>query len=413
VLGINKLISETDWKQAWQKLRLSAIISGVILLLLCAFYFTSGFTGTRDKDIKEQFKQSMLQQTPAGQQPSPQLLQQADQFSRDLIAALHTDRKDLMGRDLLRTILLIALAAALIGLFIKKKINLGILIGGLLILSVYDLLGVDSRYLSEDNFVEESDFESAFTPTEADQQILKDPEHNNFRVFNSSVDPFNDASTSFHHNSVGGYHPAKLALYQDIIEHQLSKGNMGVFNMLNTKYFIVPNPQTGKPLAQLNPGAFGNAWFVKGIKIVNNADEEMLALDNTDLRDTAVIDRSFSADIKIQSQSDSTAIIKLKENLNDKILYDYNSLAPQFAVFSEVYYNHGWNAYVDGEKSPYVKVNYILRGMSLPAGKHLIEFRFEPPSFTTGRMITICSNILVILSIIAAIYFYVRRIKTL
>ncbi len=411
VLGINKLIIETNWNQAWQKLRLSAIISGVFLLLLCAFYFTSGFAGTRDKDIKEQFKQSMLQQTPAGQQPSPQLLQQADQFSRDLVAALHTDRKGLMGGDLLRTILLIGLAAVLIGLFIKKKINLWILIGGLLVLSTYDLLGVDSRYLSEDNFVEDTDFESAFTSTEADQQILKDPDHRNFRVFNSSVDPFNDASTSFHHNSVGGYHPAKLALYQDIIEHQLSKGNMNVFNMLNTKYFIVQNPQTGKPSAQLNPGAFGNAWLVKGIKFVKNADEEMLALDSTDLKDTAVVDRAFSADIKMQPRFDPGATIKLRENLNDKIVYDYNGAAPQFAVFSEVYYNHGWNAYVDDKKLPYVKVNYVLRGMSLPAGKHVIEFRFEPTSFTTGRTISIWSNIIVMISIIAAIFFYFRKRK--
>lgn len=413
VLGLNKLIAETDFKQAWQKLRLSAIISGVVLLLLCGFYFTSGFSGTRDKDLKEQFKQSMLQQTPAGQQPSPQILQQADQFSRDLVTALHTDRKNLMGGDLLRTILLIALAIALIGLFIKKKINSWILMGGLLVLSTYDLLSVDSRYLNQDNFVEESDFESAFIPTEADQQILKDPDHDNFRVFNSSVDSYNDASTSFHHNSVGGYHPAKLALYQDIIENQLSKGNMSVFNMLNTKYFIVPNQQTGKPLAQLNPGAFGNAWLVKGIKFVKNADEEMLALDSTDLKDTAVIDKSSFVNVKTQPQYDPASTIKLSENLNDKLTYNYNSAVPQFGVFSEVYYDHGWNAYVDQKKAPYVKVNYVLRGMSLPAGKHIIEFKFEPTSFTAGRTISIWSNIIVMLSIIAAIFFYFRKTKVL
>jgi len=409
VLGINKLITETDWSEAWRKLRLSAIITGAILIILCGFYFTSGFTGTRDKDLKENFRQSMLQQVPQGQQPSQQLVQQADDLSKQLMVALHADRKDLMGADLLRNILLIAAAVVLIGLFIKRKINQVILIAGLIVLSGFDLLSVDRRYLSEDNFVEDTDFESAFIPTEADQQILKDPNHANFRVFNQAVDPFNDASTSFHHNSIGGYHPAKLALYQDVIENQLSKYNMRVFNMLNTKYFIVQNPQTGKPVAQLNPEAYGNCWLVKGIKYVNNADEEMLALDSTNLKDTAVINKSFSADIKTLPQYDSTASITLKENLNDKIIYNYNSTTPQFAVFSEVYYNLGWNTYVDGQKSPYVKVNYILRGMSLPAGKHEIEFRFEPKSVTTGRMITIWSNILVMLSVIAAAVFYIRR----
>jgi len=409
VLGINKLLTETDWKEAWKKLRISGIITGSLLLILCAFYFTADFTGSKDKNLKEQFRESLLQQVPQGQQPPQQLQQQADQFSRELLTALHTDRKDLMGADLLRTILLIGLAALLIGLFVKKKVNAKVLIGGLLVLSTFDLIGVDLRYLNEENFIEDSDFESAFTPTEADLQIMKDPDHANFRVFNSSVDVFNDASTSFHHNSVGGYHPAKLALYQDIIEHQLSKGNMRVFNMLNTKYFIVSNPATGKPMAQQNPDAFGNVWLVKGIKYVNNADEEMLALDNTDLRDTVVIEKSFSADIKTQPQYDSTASVKLKENLNDKIIYDYNSSKPQFAVFSEVYYKHGWNAYVDGQKASYVRVNYILRGMSLPAGKHEIEFRFEPTSFTTGRLITIWSSIILLLSVAGAVYFYFKQ----
>jgi hypothetical protein len=411
VLALSKLTNEIDLAAAWKKLKLSAIITGAIILLLGAFYFSASFSGTKDKNLKEQYKQSMLQQVPPGQQPSQQQLQQADQFSRDLVSALHTDRKDLMGGDLLRTIILIALAIVILGLFLKKKINTWVLIGGLLVLSTYDLVGVDLRYLNENNFIEDSDFESAFTPTEADQQIMKDPDHANFRVFNAAVDVFNDASTSFHHNSVGGYHPAKLGLYQDIIEHQLSKGNMRVFDMLNTKYFIQQNPATGKPVAQLNADAYGNAWLIKGIKFVNGANEEMLALDSTNLKDTAVTDRSFSSEIKTQPQFDSAASIRLKQNLNDKLIYGYNSATPQFAVFSEVYYNKGWNAYVDGQKSPYIKVNYILRGMNLPAGKHEIEFKFEPTSFTTGRTITIWSNILVMLSIIAAIYFYFKRRK--
>jgi hypothetical protein len=409
VLTVDKLVSEPDMNIAWKKLKLSAIISGVILLLLCAFYLTSGFTGSKDKNLKEQFKQSMLQQVPQGQEPPPQLQQQAEQFGKDLLAALHSDRRALMGSDLFRTVLLIALAIALIALFIKKKINPAIMIGGLIILSTFDLLKVDLRYLNGENFVEDTDFESAFIPTEADQQILKDPDHANFRVFNSSVDVFNDASTSYHHNSVGGYHPAKLALYQDIIEHQLSKGNMNVFNMLNTKYFIVSNPATGRPVAQLNPEAFGNCWLVKGIKYVNNADQEMAALDSTNLRDTAIVEKIFQQQVKQQPVYDSFASIKLVQNLNDKITYSYTASTAQFAAFSEVYYKSGWNAFVDGQKTDYAKVDYVLRGMYLPAGKHTIEFKFEPKSFTIGRSISIWSNILVFLAIAAAIFFYFKQ----
>jgi hypothetical protein len=278
------------------------------------------------------------------------------------------------------------------------------------VLSSYDLLSVDSRYLNTDSFVEDSDFESVFIPTEADQQILKDPDHVNFRVFDQTGgNPFQDSRTSYHHNSIGGYHPAKLELYNDIIENQLEKGNERVYNMLNTKYFIVQNPQTGKPFAQINPAALGNAWLVKGIKYVANANEEMDALDSTDLKDTAVVDKRYQAQIKQQPVPDSSAYIKLKQNLNDKIDYTFHSATPQFAVLSEVYYPLGWDAFIDGKKADYIKTDYVLRGMYVPAGNHEIEFRFEPRSFTIGRMITIIANIIVFLAMIVAIVFYIRR----
>ena len=413
VMAVNKLIDETDWAEAWKKLRLSVYVTGAILILLAGFYFTASFSGNNDKSLKDSFKQSMLQQVPRGQQPPPQLEQQAEDFSSGLVSALRTDRKDLMGGDLLRNILLIGLAVILVGLFIKQKIKPVILLGGLIVLSSFDLLGVADRYLNSDNFVEDSDFQSAFVPTEADQQILQDPDHANFRVFNeTAASPlYSDAVTSYHHNSIGGYHPAMLALYEDIIDNQLNKGNMRVFDMLNTKYFIVQNPQTGKPVAQLNPGAFGNAWLVKGIKYVDNADAEMDALDSTDLKDTAVVDKRYQSQIKQAPVPDSSASIKLKQNLNDKIDYTFHSSTPQFAVLSEVYYPLGWNAFIDGKKADYVRTDYVLRGMYVPAGDHEIEFRFEPKSYTTGRMITIIANILVFLSLIVALVFFVIRKK--
>ena len=410
VLAINKLaFEETDLAEVWKKLKFTGIITGIVLVILAGFYFSASFSGKGDKTLKENFKQNVLQQVPRGQQPSQQMEQQAEDLSKGLLGALQQDRKNLMGGDLVRSIILIGLAFGIIFFFTKKKISPAILIASLTILSAYDLLGVDTRYLNSNNFVDDTDFESAFIPTEADLQIMKDPDHANFRVFNTSVDAFNDASTSYHHNSVGGYHPAKLGLYNDIISHQLAKGNMQVFNMLNTKYFIVQNSQTGKPAAQLNPGAFGNAWLVKGVKYVENANEEMSALDSTNLRDTAVVEKKYQPQIKQAPVPDSSASIKLKQNLNDKIDYTFHSKTPQFAVLSEVYYPLGWNAFIDGQKVDYVKTDYVLRGMFVPAGDHQIEFRFEPKSYTTGRMITIIANTVVYLAIIIAIILYIRK----
>jgi hypothetical protein len=195
------------------------------------------------------------------------------------------------------------------------------------------------------------------------------------------------------------------------MEHQIMKGNMQVLNMLNTKYFISPG-QGNRPVAQMNPAAFGNCWLVKGIKYVNGPNEEMLALDSTNLRDTAVIvGKEFQDKIKQAPQFDSAASIKLKVRNNDDISYTFNSTTPQFAVFSEIYYTAGWNAYIDGQKADYVRVNYILRGMPVPAGNHTIEFKFKPESYYKGRTITIWSMVLIYLVVAASIVMYFRNRK--
>ena len=411
VLAVSKLIStDIDAAETWKKLKLTAIISGVIIALLAIFYMTASFSGPNDKNFRDNIKQNIMR-VPPGQQAPPQLEQQAEQTSRGIVSALQSDRQSLMGKDLLRSAILMALALGLMGLFLKKKLSATILIGGLVILTGYDLLGVATRYLNSDKFVEPEDFASVFIPTQADLQILKDPDHANFRVFNETVDSYNDATTSYHHNSVGGYHPAKLGLYNDIITRQLSKGNMNVFNMLNTKYFIVQNPQTGKPEAQLNPNAFGNCWLVKGIKYIETADEEMAALDSTDLKDTAVVENKYKTAITTTPKYDSVASIKLVRNINDTIDYRFSAPTPQFAVFSEVYYPKGWKVFIDGTKADYVKTDYVLRGMYIPAGNHEIEWRFEPESFTVGRMVSIISNILVALLLLATIIFYAMKKK--
>lgn len=269
-------------------------------------------------------------------------------------------------------------------------------------------LAVGKRYLNSNSFVEETDFDAAFIPNAADINIKTDNSY--FRVFDQTVgNPFADTRASYHHHSVGGYNAAKLALYQDIIERQLTRGNMNVFNMLNTKYFIVPDQATQQPVARLNVDANGPAWFVKSIQFAKNADEEMSVLDNLNTKDSAVIDQRFQQAAGAQPSFDSSATIRFVENLNDKISYTTSAATNQFAVFSEVYYPHGWNAYIDGKKTEHVRVNYVLRGMPVPAGNHTIEFRFEPTSVIVGDKITLWSCIIIILLLLAAIFLEFRK----
>ena len=409
-LTVSRLIEETDLAFAWKKFKHGLVATAAVITILGIFYYTADFTSKADTSLKENIKQNVLQQVPPGQQPSAAILAQADETSKNVVKAIREDRKGLAGGDLLRTILLIAFAAGLITLFIKKKINATVLSIALVVLASYDLISVDKKYLGYDSFREAEEISDAFIPSAADQQILKDPDHANFRVFNQSPNFTQESLTSYHHNSIGGYSPAKLGLYQDIIEHQLSKGNMQVFNMLNTKYFIAEG-RDGRPIAQMNPDAFGTCWLVKGIKYVNTPDEEMLALDNTNLKDTAVVSKEFQSAIKQAPQFDSTASIKLKERQNDNITYSFNAATPQFAVFSEIYYNRGWVAYIDGQKADYAKVNYVLRGLYIPAGSHAVEFKFHPSAYYTGRTITIWSHILIYLAIIAAIVMFVIKKK--
>jgi hypothetical protein len=178
-----------------------------------------------------------------------------------------------------------------------------------------------------------------------------------------------------------------LALFQDLIENQLGKGNMEAFNMLNTKYFIVQGQgNNAAPVAQQNPSAYGNAWLVKSIKEVANADEEMKALDSVN-KSVAIIDKREASKIMAQPQYDSTASITFIQNLNDYLKYESNAATNQFAIFSEIYYPYGWIATVDGKETPIVRTNYLLRGINIPAGKHTIEFNFKPHSVALGNLL--------------------------
>ena len=334
-----------------------------------------------------------------------------DEVSPDmwwLIDALSDDRSAMLLKDSLRSLAFIALAAASIFLYLKGKMNKTIFVVALSAFILIDMWTINKRYLNDDNFVSQKTSQNKFTMTAADEQILKD-EDPNFRVFNQTVSPFNDATTSYHHKSIGGYHGAKLRRYQDVIDHHLSQGNIDVFNMLNTKYFI-SRTQDGIYFARPNPGAMGNAWFVDDYLIMENADEEIAALNTINPATTAVIDRRFDKQLEnFTIQKDSLATIKFEEYQPNYLKYTTFSNTPQMAVFSEIYYDKGWNAYIDGTLSPHFRTDYILRGMVIPEGSHTVEFRFEPKTFQTAEKISLFFSLLVYVLLAAAVGFEVYK----
>lgn len=410
-VGINKLLSaEANAVVVKKALQQTAIGAAVIIAFLAFLYISFDYTSPNDKSVKENMTGAMLQQyAQQGQQPGADVQKQAESFGKAFITAIQEDRKSLFAGDLLRSFIFMALALVLLWIASTKKLKPVPVMLILLLLSSIDLLSVGKRYLNENNFVDGSDFDNAFAMTDADKLIKQDKGY--YRVFNTTVDFVNESVTAYHHNSIGGYHPAKLQIYQDLIENQIAKNNMQVLNMLNTKYFIVQNLQTGTAMAQMNPSAFGPAWLVKGIKYVSNGKTEMKALDSTNLRDTAVVQVKFKSVIGADPVYDSIASIQLIENKNDLINYESKANSNQFAVFSEVYYNKGWNAFIDGKKAEIVKTNYALRGLAIPAGNHKIEFRFEPQSYKTGDTIVLISSLLTYLIVIAGLFMEWKKSK--
>lgn len=393
----------------FQKLKYGAMACGAVLVLLAGVYFTSSFSNEKTRETKKLITEQLTQSMSRGQAPTAEITNQASTLSSSFTNALVDDRKRLFGSDLLRLIIFFGLGAGLVWLGSRKKIGATVAIGLLALLSFIDLITVASRYLNKEKYATPEDYLSGFTPTAADKQIKADTGY--FRVFDQAGgDPFQDSRTSYFHNSIGGYSPAKLGLYNDLIEHQLSKGNMEVFNMLNTKYFI-GNGQGNQPIAQLNPGANGPVWFVNAIKYVNNADEEMLALDSVHSKDTVVIDKREQSKVTIKPVADSSASIALIKNMNDEITYQSKASTDQFAVFSEIYYPNGWKAHIDEKETPIVRVDYALRGLNVPAGNHTIKFVFAPASYHTGDTISLISGIISIIALLVCLFLLFRQYK--
>ena len=325
-----------------------------------------------------------------------------------LVDALISDRKSMLFTDGLRTLILTGVAFAILWFFIKNKLNQTKSIIAFSIIILFDLVSININYVNEDSFEKARNIEKPFQLNAIDKEILKDKTY--YRVANFSTSPFQDGRTSYFHNSIGGYHAAKMGRYQELFDYQIAKNNPEVLNMLNVKYFIGQN-QEGKTGVQVNPEANGNAWFVNTINTVTSADAEIQALDSLKTKEAIVLRQNdLSTKLSASYAVDSTATIELLKNDVTVLSYQSNAAKKQFAVFSEIYYKDGWNAYIDGKLTPHFRVNYVLRGMGIPSGEHIIEFKFEPTVISNGNTITLGAYLLLIL-IPTGWFFFERRKK--
>ena len=322
------------------------------------------------------------------------------------------DRKAMMQADAWRSLGMILLAAACVALWGLKKIGRGTMVAALAGVMLLDLVPVDLRFLSTDDFV--SPRHTQVSPSAADRAIMQDKDPG-YRVLNLTVSPFNDATTSYFHRSVGGYHGAKLARYQDLIDCYLNDLNPAVLDMLNTRYVIVPG-EDGQPQAQRRTTAFGAAWFVDSVVFAPSARDEIDRLGQVNLRTTAVVadaQKELAAITRPQTASApvDSARIALVEYQPNYLRYEYAAPEEAVAVFSEIYYDKGWKAFIDGVEAPAFRADYVLRAMRLPAGEHVVEWRFRAPGWTTVEAVTGGCSALILLGTLAAIIFALRKKK--
>ena len=384
IIAIHKLIKgEIEKDRILKGLKYSLYITGGLALFFILFAGVFDYTGITDQRY---------------------LAQGADAF----IDALKEDRKTMLRLDAVRSLVFVVLAATLLYSYFLKKIKINVFLLALGFLILVDMWTVNKRYLNNDAFVPKREAKVPYQPLAADLEILQDPDPH-YRVYDLLADPFRNGRTSYFHKSLGGYHGAKLRRYQDVIDRHLTQNNMQVLNMLNTKYFIIPG-NDNNPVARRNPGALGNAWIVPLFRIVDNPNEEIDALGNFNPANEAIIDKRFAMHVEsLQPGADSSAAIRLAEYHPNHIKYNFHSNREQLAVFSEIYYEKGWNAYIDGNPAPHFRVNYILRGMVVPAGNHEIYFEFRPESYFASINISLISSIILLLLLISTIYIEIRK----
>lgn len=435
ILAVNELIQKKNWNEKisikffekgieLKKLLIIsfAVIGGFCLLSYLAPSMFNSFQASGEEDM-------LVREFVKGGNPEAQVRP----YVTEMMPEIEKARIAIFKADAIRSFIFILLSAAFIYLFFTNKIKREILLAALGIFILIDLWTVDNRYLNKESFVPKSQSQEELArKSEADEFILSDKSLNK-RVLNLTVDPFSDATTSYYHQSIGGYHGAKLKKYQEIIDFHLRKeikyfyanagkafgsdsllnnlmDSLNVLNMLNTKYLIIPGGEGGKAIIPLeNNKANGNAWFVKKTKTVANADDEIVALYKINTKTEAVMQDKFKAEVAVKPEYSGNGTIALKSYEPNYLVYESETQTEELAVFSEIYYPYGWNAYVDGQLKPHACVNYVLRGLLIPAGKHKIEFKFEPATYKTGNTVAMVGSLLLFVSIALAVYLDFKK----
>lgn len=419
IFALKRLLEEPEiLKQEKKPLGISLLLTAGIALLLAV---APGSIGSGYVPAQE----AQMLQNAVNQQMIP-----ANELS-GILANLGEMRAELVSSDALRSFIIIGIGCSLLWLYASGKLRSSLTIAGITILCLADMWGVNKRYLNDAQFVPHSIRTETFTKTNTDELILQDTSLD-YRVLNFATSTFDDNNTSYWHKSVGGYHPAKLRRYQEMIEHHISPemqaaykaiatagGEMDsvdankfrILNMLNTKYFIFPAGQQRQTVPILNPHAYGNAWFVNKVQYVNNANEEIDALDSIIPTETAVVDARFKDVLKgaTESYKDSLSSIRLTSYAPNRLTYETNNAQDGIAVFSEIYYPDGWHVTIDGQPAELARADYILRTMYVPAGQHTIKMRFDPTSLHVTEGIAYGALALLVIGIIVAVLITKRK----
>ena len=386
-MAIQQIIdNKTDRTQLAKKLGIAFGITGGLCLLL-ALFGGSLFSFRTDSDA--------------------QIFKQLPDWLSNLII---TERISMMRADAFRSLVLIALSAGVIWLYIKNKLKFGTFTAILGVLILFDMWQIDKRFFNDDNFVNKKERDNYFVKQPYEEKILQDTDPY-FRVLNLTTNTFNDARTSYYLKSIGGYHAAKLRRYQDLIDQHISRGNLEVLNMLNTKYIIQRGEKGAIP--QRNYAALGNCWFADSLVVAATPREECDALNYINTANTIVTDAKFSnLTGNFNAAHDSSANIKLTKYTPDELEYASSSSTDKTAVFSEIYYPYGWNAYIDGRQTEIFRVNYVLRAINIPSGQHQIRFEFRPDSIYKGDKISVFFIVLMLTIVAGCIgYEAYRRLK--
>ena len=400
LLAIKEFIDNPDKANLFRKLKIAFYITGGLALILAVV------------------PQLLLSFKPFDQAEGIKTLAQAlnnDTATANAAAnALVRDRTNLEQADAWRALAFIVISFGLLWAFVKQKINVTLMSVGFLAIILVDMWQVDKRYLKDTSFQEKQEAAQAIQPREVDTFIMKDTDPN-FRVFDMSdlsgikMDTYNP----FFHKSIGGYSAARLKRYEELLDNQFSKSiNEDVLDMLNTKYIITTDPKTGLASMHANSTACGHAWFVKSVRYVENADEEMLAISSFSPKDEAMIDKRYKSIVESKPLgADPNATIKLVNYNPDHLVYQSSSASNQVAVFSEIYYDKGWKMLIDNVEQPYFRADYLLRAATIPLGNHKIEFIFHPASYYTGEGISMAGSILLVLALGGAIFMETKKKK--